>query len=335
MKRRYLFLAWTAAACTYLLIVLGAIVRITGSGMGCGDHWPLCNGRLFPPLDDIGTVIEWSHRLVAALVSVLVVGLAAYAWWLRRQQLRSVNPGLAPGVREPSRLPFVALGLLVVQVLLGAITVKLELPPWSVILHLGTAMLLLATLLVAAGSHPSSLVAAREGVIGTRGDNVGAQHAAPLQTSILVLAFVTVLFGALTANLGASFACSGFPLCNGQLWPSGGTQVHIHWLHRLLAYALAVTVVLWAMRTPGRGPRMVLGIVILQVVIGAATVLLGLPGGLQAAHVAVGTAVWGGVVLAVSQQKAPGAGSTPGASVRSFHTNQGTITRTESRRPPP
>ena len=84
MTRRYTVLAWTAAAATYLLIVLGAVVRITGSGMGCGDHWPLCNGHLFPPLDDLGTLIEWNHRLVAALVSILVAGLAGYTWYLRR-----------------------------------------------------------------------------------------------------------------------------------------------------------------------------------------------------------------------------------------------------------
>src|SRR6266850_1509713 len=106
MTRRYTLLAWTAAAATYLLIVLGAVVRITGSGMGCGDHWPLCNGHLFPPLNDIGTVIEWSHRLVAAVVSALVVALAVYAW-------------RAPGVSRASRAPFVALGLLVLQVALG------------------------------------------------------------------------------------------------------------------------------------------------------------------------------------------------------------------------
>src|SRR5688500_4698245 len=143
MTRRFTTLAWSAAVCTYLLIVLGAIVRITGSGMGCGDHWPLCNGHLFPPLNDIGTVIEWSHRLVAALVSALVAALAVYDWWLHR-----------PSAHPPIRPSYVALALLVVQLLLGAITVKLELLPWSVVLHLGTAMLLLATLLVAARPHP-------------------------------------------------------------------------------------------------------------------------------------------------------------------------------------
>ena len=275
MTRRYTVLAWTAAAATYLLIVLGAVVRITGSGMGCGDHWPLCNGHLFPPLNDIGTVIEWSHRLVAALVSGLVVALAGYTWWLRR----SVIPGLAPGVSRVSRAPFVALGLLVLQVLLGAITVKLDLPPWTVILHLGTAMGLLATLLVAA-----------------RG-SVGAQHAAPLHAPLLALAFVTVLFGALTANLGAAAACTGFPLCNGQLWPSAGGLAVVQWVHRLLAYALAAYVIVVAARSRERGAWGVVALVALQVALGAATVLLGLPPGLQAAHVAVGAAVWGAVVL--------------------------------------
>src|SRR5690348_9874079 len=72
---RFTRLAWTAATFTYLLIILGAIVRITGSGLGCGEHWPLCNGKLLPPLD-VPTMIEYGHRLAAAAVSVLVAGLA-------------------------------------------------------------------------------------------------------------------------------------------------------------------------------------------------------------------------------------------------------------------
>jgi len=274
MTRRYTLLAWTAAAATYLLIVLGAVVRISGSGMGCGDHWPLCNGHLFPPLNDIGTVIEWSHRLVAALVSALVVALAGYAWW------GTGIPGLAPGVSTVPRAPLVALGLLVLQVALGAITVKLALPPWTVILHLGTAMVLLATLLIAAKVP------------------VGAQHAAPLHVPLLALAFVTVLFGALTADLGAAAACTGFPLCNGDVWPSAGGLALVQWVHRLLAYTLSGYVVWWAVRSRMRGAWGVVALVALQVAVGAATVLLGLPPGLQVAHVAVGAAVWAGVVLA-------------------------------------
>src|SRR5256714_11710534 len=144
MTRRFARLAWLAATCTYLLIILGAIVRITGSGLGCGEHWPLCNGRLLPPLD-LPTLIEYGHRLAAAAVSVLVGALAAYAWWLRHRP-----PPPSTALRRPGAGAYVALGLLIAQVLLGAVTVKLQLPPWTVILHLGTAMLLLATLIVVA-----------------------------------------------------------------------------------------------------------------------------------------------------------------------------------------
>lgn len=280
MTRRFTTLAWLAAVCTYLLIVLGAVVRITGSGMGCGDDWPLCNGHLLPPLNDIGTVIEWSHRLMAALVSILVVALATYDWWLHRAS-----------AHRPIRPSYIALALLIVQVLLGAITVKLELPAWSVVLHLGTAMLLLATLLVSA-----------------RGQAPGYRPGLP--TAVVGLAFVTVLFGALTANLGAAAACGGFPLCNGQVWTTAGPLALIHWIHRLLAYSLAILATIWALRTPGSHPKLVLALIVLQVAVGAATVLLGLPGGLQALHVAVGSAVWAAVVLAAVRQgpqdKAPG-----------------------------
>src|SRR5919106_860890 len=139
-------LAWAAAALTSLLIVLGAWVRITGSGMGCGDDWPLCNGRLLPPFDDLATVIEWGHRQTAALVSLLVFALAGYAWWLRREGGRGMRDGAA--TPPPTRAAYVAVGVLAVQVLLGAVTVKLELPPWTVILHFGTAMAMLATLIL-------------------------------------------------------------------------------------------------------------------------------------------------------------------------------------------
>jgi len=278
MTRRFSSLAWSAAVCTYLLIVLGAVVRITGSGLGCGDHWPLCNGHLFPPLNDIGTVIEWSHRLVAALVSTLVVALAIYDWWLNR-----------PSGRQAVRPSFIALALLIVQVLLGAITVKLELPAWSIVLHLGTAMLLLATLLSAARAR------------------------SPALSPLMALAFVTVLFGALTANLGAAAACHGFPLCNGEIWMSAGPLAWIQWIHRLLAYSLAIVAGVWALRSPSAAPKVVLGLVVLQIAIGAATVLLGLPSGLQAAHVAVGSAVWAGVVLgAMTPVETQSPGTVPG-----------------------
>ena len=269
MTRRFARLAWAAAVSTYLLIVFGAIVRITGSGLGCGEHWPLCNGRVLPPLDP-PTMIEYAHRLIAAAVSVLVAALAILAWRLRH--------GGQPD--RPSRAAYLALGLLILQVALGAITVKLALPPWTVILHLGTAMLLLAVLLVAA-----------------RPGEPRALRAAPAGAALL--GFVTVLFGALTANLGAASACLGFPLCNGHFASPGTPLAEVHWTHRLLAYGLAAYVLGWAWRSGARAPRYVLGLVGLQVGVAAAMVLRALPAALQATHVALGAGVWAGLVLAL------------------------------------
>src|SRR3989454_11712715 len=226
-------------------------------------------------------MIEYAHRLAAAAVSGLVTALAAYAWWLR--QGAGSPKGVPDGPRErfsPDRTAYVALGLLVVQVLLGAVTVKLSLPPWTVILHLGTAMLLLATLIVAAKLTPDAARPSRAGLWA------------------LGLGFVTVLFGALTANLGAASACLGFPLCNGQVIPTGNYLQLVQWVHRLLAYMLFTYVVWWAVSTKRRGAWYVVGLVTLQVVVAATMVLLALPPPLQAAHVAVGAAVWAGLVLA-------------------------------------
>jgi heme A synthase len=269
MTRRFVTLAWAAAAATYLLIILGAIVRITGSGLGCGEHWPLCNGSLLPPLD-LPTMIEYGHRLAAAAVSVLVVALAVV------------------GSREsgrPVKASYVAVALLIVQIALGAITVKLSLPAWTVILHLGTAMLILAALLVAARPAPS-LPPGTPGTPGLRPRLVAA-----------ALGFVTVLLGALTANMGAAGACTGFPLCNGQLMPEG-SLAHIQWTHRLFAYGLTAYLLWWVWKTRAPGARHALYLVLVQVGVAAAMILLGLPPTLQALHVAVGAGVWAGLVLA-------------------------------------
>jgi heme A synthase len=288
MTRRLRGLAWAAAVATYLLIVLGAVVRITGSGLGCGDDWPVCHGRLFPSFNDLTTLIEWNHRLVAAIVSTLVALLAALTWSERR--------GAGRGERsKPSGGGYLALGLLVVQVLLGAVTVKLELPPWTVVLHLGTALALFAVLLWLALGGP----AGRPGATALVAAGWG---------------FVTVLFGGLTANLGAATACVGFPLCNGQLVPAGNYLQHVHWTHRLLAYGLFVYLLVWTLRARRRGAAVALGLVVLQIAVAAIMVLRSVPQPLQAAHAAVGAAVWGSlVIVAVLEARKTEAPAGPGA----------------------
>jgi heme A synthase len=279
-------LAAVTAVFGYLLVALSPVVRITGSGLGCGDHWPLCNGRLIPPLDNLPVAIEWGHRLAVAGLTVLVVALLVLAW-VRRREPGVAGPG---GVLRPAVL---AALLLVVQSLLGAVTVWLALPPAVVVVHLANAMALLATLCVAAFRAHRALA------------GPPAPVSSPAWRSTVVaavMAAVVLLLGALTANLGAGFACSGFPLCNGRLWPSagGGGLAHIQWMHRLIAYALFLHVIGMVGRAGRRhepgGYRVALWLVLLalvaQITVGAAMVRAHLPMALRVAHGAVGALVW-------------------------------------------
>jgi cytochrome c oxidase assembly protein subunit 15 len=82
-------MAYSTLGLAYALIVFGAIVRISGSGMGCGDHWPRCYGSWFPPLDQPTLVIEWTHRLLAAITVAMVAALVLLA--LRRRSEAGVG----------------------------------------------------------------------------------------------------------------------------------------------------------------------------------------------------------------------------------------------------
>lgn len=276
-----------AAVATFALIVFGGIVRITGSGMGCGDDWPLCNGQLIPPMD-LPTMIEYGHRLAALFVAGLVVAVAGIAQVTRRLG-SDVAAGETGTGRRLRRLALLAVALLVVQILLGAVTVWLEVPPPPVILHFATGSLILATLVVLASeAYGAGRTAHSDGV--TR-----------LAWWTAVFGFGVVLLGALTANLDAGLACQGFPLCNGELMPAGNPLVHTHWTHRMAAYALAA----WSLalpvvvvrKRPGdpevlRAASLAGAVVLVQIVIGAAMVLNQLEGSLRATHVALGVIVF-------------------------------------------
>ncbi len=286
------------AVVTYLLIILGGFVRITGSGMGCGDHWPLCNGRLIPSLDDPATFIEWGHRLVAALVSLGVLAMALKAL---------ANRGDAEW-RGRVKLSLRVAALLVVQIMLGAITVWLELPAWSVIIHLGTAMALLALLLLGA------LGAVDAGsTTSFRGSEAGAARMALWLTA---LSGVVVLLGALVANLGAAPACLGFPLCNGSIMPGEDWRAHLHWTHRLLAYLVVLGALGLPFMSRGRA-RMTAWLATLaalgQLVVAAVMVLQILPTGWRAAHVALGAAVFAALVAHTYVSGSSGQGDSSSA----------------------
>jgi heme o synthase len=299
-------LAWTGAVLALGLIVLGGVVRITGSGLGCGEHWPRCNGEWFPPLD-LPTMIEIGHRWAAALVSVFVLAVAVVAWRRHRQE---------PALRNPALL---ALVLLVVQVLLGAVTVKLSLPPWVIITHLANAMLLLATLIV---------VGLRAGAPeGPAPPRLEARHPAHrLVVATVAFGFVVILFGAQVANFHAGLFCLGFPLCDGAILPPASARGTLHWSHRVLAYlflGLAVMMVARvsrrhdsASRELRRAAGMVLAATVAQIAVGGAMVLHLLPPALRALHLLVGTLVWAAlVVLVFHSRRTPAAEPAPADAV--------------------
>jgi heme A synthase len=80
MNRRYAAYAWGVLAFNVAVILWGAVVRATGSGAGCGNHWPLCDGQVLPRDPAIATIIELSHRLTSGVALLLVLGLAVGAW---------------------------------------------------------------------------------------------------------------------------------------------------------------------------------------------------------------------------------------------------------------
>jgi heme o synthase len=280
-------LAWTGAGLAFGLIVLGGVVRITGSGMGCGDHWPLCNGEWFPPLD-LPTLIEIGHRWAAALVGVVVLATAGAAWRYHRSDRR---------VRDPAIVAFL---LLVFQVLLGAVTVKLALPPWVVIAHFANAMVLLAVLIVtglrASGQTAPLPFSQRHGGNG-------------LVWGVAATGFAVILLGAQVANFDAGLLCLGLPLCNGTLRPPSAPLAALHWSHRVLAFlflGLALTLVVKLQGRSHGGDRqvrrwalLVLSVTVVQIAVGVAMVTHLLPAGFRAAHLLVGTAVWATLVVLV------------------------------------
>src|SRR5438270_13956839 len=79
-------LAIASAVATFLLVVAGAVVRVSGSGLGCGNDWPLCHGALVP-LFDLRTFIEWNHRLFASLVGLLSAATAVCGWIALRRRV--------------------------------------------------------------------------------------------------------------------------------------------------------------------------------------------------------------------------------------------------------
>ncbi len=268
-------LATATATLMFLLIVVGSVVRTTGSGLACPD-WPLCHGRLIPPFQ-FNILIEWFHRLLALVVGLGLLGTAL--WVAVHGQTRARLGGLA----------LLSIALYFTQALLGALTVWKLLDPNVVSGHLAVALLLFATLLTL------GLIARHE----ARPEPAGPARPAgllPLQGVATAAIWAQAVLGGMVSTNHASLVCPDWPTCNGEWLPPMFGLVGLQMGHRFGAYALAalLAIVAWRSRTaPDEQVRrigpLLFGLVLLQGVIGVANILLGVPVWVSALHLADAT----------------------------------------------
>ena len=279
-------LSMATAIAVYLLIVVGGVVRITGSGLGCPD-WPLCYGQVIPP-PDVTAFIEFAHRVVAAIGGALMIWLFVAAWRGYRDRREIIGPIAT------------AVALLVVQVPLGAIVVATELEPLAVAFHLGMAMLIFAGVLLTA-------VAAFQPATGAPVVERARSYMRLLLVSLGVV-FALLLTGALVVGTNSQLACPDWPLCHNGLLPppNSSPQVAIQLIHRYTVVATSVVLAAVVLTTIRRAEQekllvrwaaVLAGLFVLQVIIGGVQVLLIIPMLWRGLHLAAASAVWGALVI--------------------------------------
>jgi heme A synthase len=286
-SRAFRRLCGLTAAATYLLIVVGGVVRVSGSGLGCGESsgandWPLCHGGLLPPLNQ-QALIEFTHRWLAAIATALVIALAVTAW-VRYRHLSRI-----------AWTATVVVALFVVQIILGAVTVKLSLPGSVILIHLANAMLLLGALVY---------IAFTASTVGTERDRMVSGRRPPYVRMAAVAAGATyalVISGALVVAKGAGAACAAWPLCGGGFELGSGELASVNLLHRIIAGGVVVLagIAVMAIRraVPHDRQLRVMAIVatallLAQIVAGAVVVELKLPSAARGIHLALASALW-------------------------------------------
>jgi cytochrome c oxidase assembly protein subunit 15 len=258
------------AASTVLLIAAGGMVTSTGSGLSVPD-WPNTYGWFmfsFPVNKWVGGIVyEHSHRLIASTVGFLTIILAIWTW---RVDAR-------PWVRK---LGFAALGAVILQGLLGGITVLLKLPPAVSIGHAALAQLFFCiTLSLAVFTSPSwlrgsSLESGQRAVRPER--RPGALRGLATTTTLII--YVQILLGATMRHTNAGLAIPTFPLAFGHLVPPAWTfGIAIHFAHRVGAVlvALAILATTAYVRVHHKSTPQLLRPAMLLVVLIAAQIVLG------------------------------------------------------------
>jgi heme A synthase len=283
---RRLSIAALVVACLHL--VFGAIVRISGSGMGCGDHWPKCYGYWFPPLSRPDLIVEVSHRYLASILVLAVSSMALVAFRHRREH----GVGGRGGVLRSS---MGAVAAVLFAAVLGGVTVKMGNAPWATVAHWLVAMTLLALV---------ATTAIRAGALGGTSASVqrGTARSWRAARAAAALAIFAVALGGLTAkHPGAAVACTTVPFC-GPNPNVDASAVWVQMIHRTLAVLLVLhlfgIVMMQRKRRDEEAPIVVraaqiaLGMVVLQLAVASAMILIHMPPVLRSLHEATGVGIW-------------------------------------------
>ena len=293
----YQRLTWAAAASVFGMLILGGVVRVTESGLGCGDDWPLCSGRWLPPLES-EAIIEYSHRVAASFLVGPLIAAAFIGAWLRYRR--------EPWIIWPAAG---ALALVIVQALLGGATVTTELAGHIVMTHLAVAELTLGCcLLLAVMSHRGGL---RRGPAAWATGRTRRFPALMLASGAAL--FLLLLSGSYLTNTPestATWACQTWPLCSNDwsgLFPGGSKFAMIHMAHRYVAL-LAGLLLMYTLHLGFRGRTQplairrlsaaTLGLFAAQILAGAGVIWAGFGQDteMRAFHLSLASAVWGATV---------------------------------------
>lgn len=337
--RRFRLFADLTVVATFALIVLGGIVRVSESGLGCDpggggtDGWPLCNGSAVPFFHNAEVIVEFSHRVLAAIVTALIALLA----WTAYRHLREL--------RWPLRTSLAAGVLVLVQAGLGGLTVENALAEELVAAHLGLAMVLLGLLLWIGVRTRSELAAAEPAEQAAEpAPAAPVRGLKPYAAGAAVLLLCAIVAGGYVAGTeeegvdganrninGAHMACGEqFPGCLNQgVAPFGESRLSdIHLTHRMFVYAATAAILLLLGVAFVRGARsrlMLIAALLLatQVLLGVLNVLLDEHAVLIVSHLVIATLLWSTVLLiaytlawapapvgAVSRRSRRGAAST-------------------------
>ena len=277
--------AWGVLGWNLLVILWGAFVRATGSGAGCGSHWPLCNGEVVPRAPRIETIIEFTHRLSSGIALLAVVGLVA--WSLIR----------FPRNHAVRRSALVSLALFIIEIALGAGLVLfdyvgLNSSVWRAFylsLHLLNTEFLLAALILTAWFAQNP-------------DREYGGLRSPMVIATLPAALLVMMTGAIAALGDTLFPASSLAAGIRQdLSAASNFLVRLRALHPALAVLAAIVFVAAAfqyLRSSARPIALtVLALTMTQVVAGAINIALLAPSWMQIIHLLMADLVWLALVL--------------------------------------